>query len=91
MIAWRRAASSGGDGAEKLRQAEAGPCLAEDGEAAVVERVVQGSAERGDERQALEGVGDEVAGLRGRPEILQTVRERGPSGVRMDSLTRKVS
>ena len=31
-----------GDGAEKLRQAEAGPCPAEDGEAAVVESVVQG-------------------------------------------------
>ena len=65
MIAWRRAASSGRDSAEKLRQAEAGPCPAEDGEAAVVEGVVQGGAERGDGRQALEGVGDEVAGLRG--------------------------
>ena len=35
------------------------------GESAVVESVVQGGAERGDERQALEGVGDGVAGLRG--------------------------
>ena len=38
------------DGAEKLRHAEAGPCPAEDGEAAVVEGVGQGGAERGDER-----------------------------------------